>query len=239
MSNANCEKHRLWVITKYYFPEVVTTGQSLSQTAEGLTDDFDVRVLTGQPNYFAPGSPVKRSEIWNEVEIVRVWTTRFKEHLMLNRVVNNLTLGISMFWASLHKFQKGDRILVETAPLILPFTAAVASLIMGCSYTLLVGEHCQGRPVGPRSRRHSSAADKTMHIANAWLFKHAARIIVGSREMLELISASTEGSGVPIKFIRNRPDGDEPLEKGCRSQNPAEAASRANIIVEQYRAALR
>ena len=227
------------MITKCYYPAVVTTGQSLTQTAEGLTDDFDVRVLTGQPNYFAHGRPVKRSEIRNEVEIVRVWSTRFKEHLMLNRMVNNLTLGISMFWASLHKLKKGDRVLVETAPLILSFTAAAASLIMGGSYTLLVRDQCQGRLVDLRSLRHSSIAVGTMHIANAWLFKHTARIIVGSREMLELISAKTEGSGVPIKLIQGRPDGEERLEQAGRSQNPAESASSPSVTVEQYRAALR
>lgn len=212
------KKQRLWVVTECYYPEVVSTGQYLTQTAEGLADRFDVKVICGQPNYLSRGTRAPRNETHKGVEIFRVWSTLLNKNVVAYRVVNMITLGLSMFWRSLCEFRPGDKVLVVTAPPNLPFSAAIAGLIRGSSYTLLIHDYYPDQLVALGKLRANSFAVKTMHFANSWLFKHAARIVVVGRDMAELVAARTGGLDVPISTIPNWGDVDE-IKPAERSAN--------------------
>jgi colanic acid biosynthesis glycosyl transferase WcaI len=218
MSSEHREKPRLWVVTECYYPEVVSTGQYLTQIAEGLAKEFDVKVICGQPNYLSRGTRASRQEARKGVEIFRVWSTLLDKNVVLKRVVNMLTLGLSMFWRSLRNFRRGDRVLVVTAPPNLPFTTAVASLIRGASYSLLIHDLYPDQLVALGKLKQNSITVKAMHAANSWLFKHAARIIVVGRDMAELVSARTNGGGGMVKTIPNWADTEE-IGPATRSEN--------------------
>jgi glycosyltransferase involved in cell wall biosynthesis len=203
------EKPKLWVITECYYPEVVSTGQYLTQTAEGLTDQFDVNVICGQPNYLSRGLRAPAEEHRNGVNIFRVWSTLLNKNVVIFRVINMLTLGAAMFWRSLRKLSKGDKILVVTAPPNLPFTTAVASLLKGASYTLLIHDYYPDQLVALGKFGSNSLVVKAMHRANSWLFKHAAKIIVVGRDMAELVASRADGLDVPISTIPNWADIDD------------------------------
>ncbi|HEY0659489.1 MAG TPA: hypothetical protein VGD05_13490, partial [Pyrinomonadaceae bacterium] len=64
-------KKTLWVVTELYYPEETSTGYYLTRIAEGLTDDYEVKVLCGQPNYSARGVRAPKREIHKQVEIFR------------------------------------------------------------------------------------------------------------------------------------------------------------------------
>lgn len=203
------EKQRLWVVTECYFPEVVSTGQYLTQLAEGLTDSFDVKVICGQPNYLARGTRAVNREVRNGVEIFRVWSALFDKNVIANRVVNMLTLGLSIFLRSLRSFRKGDKVLVVTAPPNLPFTIAIASLLKGSAYTLLIHDYYPDQLVALGKFRSNSLIVRLMHFANSWLFKYTTRIIVVGRDMADLVGARIHGLDVPISVIPNWGDVDE------------------------------
>ena len=38
-------KDRLWVVSELYYPEETSTGYYLTKIAEGLTDDFELRLF--------------------------------------------------------------------------------------------------------------------------------------------------------------------------------------------------
>ncbi len=124
---------RLWVVTEVYYPEEISTGYYLTSIAEGLTGELDVGVLCGQPNYAARGTKAAKHEWRHGVEIFRAASTTFDKNIIPFRVINMLTLGISMFVRSMFLFREGDRILVVTAPPSLPFTTALAALLKGSS----------------------------------------------------------------------------------------------------------
>ena len=202
-------------MTECYYPEVVSTGQYLTQLAEGLTDSFDVKVICGQPNYLSRGTRAAGHESRNGVEIYRVWSTLLDKNVIINRLINMITLGVSMFYRSLRAFRRGDRILVVTAPPNLPFTTAVASLFNGAAYTLLLHDYYPDQLVALGTVRPNSLFVRAMHFANSWLFKHAARIVVVGRDMAELVASRTQGLEVRIATIPNWADIDEirPSEK--------------------------
>jgi len=196
----------LWVVTEVYYPEEISTGYYLTSIAEGLAAEFQVRVLCGQPNYGSRGVVAAKHEFRNGVEIFRAASTRLDKDVILYRMVNMLTLGASMFLRSLLLFKDGDRVLVVTAPPSLPFTTALAALVKGSGYTLLLHDSYPEILVAVGKLRKKSFFAGFVNLFNRWLYKNALKIIVIGRDMSELMESKTRGLDIPIATIPNWAD---------------------------------
>lgn len=208
MSSESNENERsghqtLWVISEPYYPEETSTGYYLTRIAEGLADNFKVKVMCGQPNYSARDTNAPKHEIHRNVEIFRAAGTRLNKNVILWRVINMATLGTSIFFRALFNFRKGDKILVVTTPPSLPFIAAIASLKCGASYTLLIHDNYPEILVAAGKTNDKSLVTKLMDFCNRWLYKYAAKIVVVGRDMQELVAAKTAGLDVPVVTIPN------------------------------------
>lgn len=196
-------KNTLWVVTELYYPEETSTGYYLTRIAEGLTEDFDVKVLCGQPNYSGRGIRAPKKETHENVEIFRAFGTTLDKNVILFRLINMLTLSFSIFWKALFNFQKGDRVLVVTTPPSLPFITALAALLRGGSYVLLIHDNYPEILIAVGKSKENSFFVKTLDFFNRWLYKYAAKIIVVGRDMRELVEKKTRGLDIPIAYIPN------------------------------------
>src|SRR5438445_4020894 len=131
-------QNTLWILTEVYYPEDISTGYYLTSIAEGLAASRHVKVITGQPKHMSRGQRAPKREMRNGVEIMRSWGTTLDKNTFVFRLMNMLTIGISIFVRSLRHFKNGDQVLVVTAPPSLPVTTALAALFRGASYTILV-----------------------------------------------------------------------------------------------------
>lgn len=202
-ASLNNKKKRLWVVTELYYPEETSTGYYLTRIAEGLAGDFDVKVICGQPNYSARGAVAPKRQVHNGVEIFRTFGTTLDKNVILFRLINMLTLGLSTFFKALTNFGKGDRVLVVTTPPSMPFITALASLIRGASHILLIHDNYPEILVAVEKTRGNSFFVKTLNYFNRWLYKYAAKIIVVGRDMKELVGKKTAGLDIPIVTIPN------------------------------------
>jgi glycosyltransferase involved in cell wall biosynthesis len=197
------KKKRLWVISEPYYPEETSTGYYLTRIAEGLAEDFDVKVLCGQPTYSARGTVAPKYEVHEGVEIFRVSGTTLDKNVIPFRLINMLTLGLSVLLNALRRLHAGDRILVVTTPPSMPFVVALAAMARGASYTLLIHDNYPEILVATNKAKPNSLVVKIMAFANRWLYKHAAKIIVVGRDMLTLLERKTAGLDIPIVTIPN------------------------------------
>ncbi|MGI8813673.1 MAG: glycosyltransferase family 4 protein, partial [Pyrinomonadaceae bacterium] len=197
------ETARLWVLTEPYYPEETSTGYYLTRIAEGLAEDIPVSVICGQPNYSARGHIAPPRETHKNVDIYRAGGTRLDKNVIVFRLVNMLTNGIAIFAKALQKFRNGDRVLVVTTPPSLPFVAAVASLVRGASYTLLIHDNYPEILIAAKKTHPNSAIVRVNHFLNRWLYKYAARIVVVGRDMEHLVGKKAAGLDVPITTITN------------------------------------
>lgn len=197
------EKKTLWVVTELYYPEETSTGYYLTRTAEGLADDFEVKVLCGQPNYSARGQRAPKHEHHKNVEIFRAYGTTLDKNVIFFRLINMLTLSFSIFWKALRKFKKGEQVLVVTTPPSLPFITAFASLLKGSQYILLIHDNYPEILVAVNKAKENSFLVKFLNFCNRWLYKYAAKIIVVGRDMKVLVEKKTEGLDIPIEIIPN------------------------------------
>lgn len=208
----------LWVMTELYFPEETSTGFYMTRIAEGLAPDLDVKVICGQPNYSARGERAPARETKNGVNIFRVWGTTFNKNIIFLRLLNMLTLGLSMFWKAIRCFRSGDRVLVVTTPPSLPFLTAVAALIRGAGYTLLIHDKYPELAFAAEKLREGTHFAGILEFLNRWLYKSATRIIVVGRDMELLIKRKTEGLDIPVAYIPNWAELDQ-VEPAIRSEN--------------------
>lgn len=203
MSSEIKTRNRLWVISELYYPEETSTGYYLTRIAEGLTEKFDVKAIGGQPNYSARGVIAPKREVRNGVEIFRVAGTTLDKNIVLFRLINMVTLGISVFFTAERRFRAGDRVLVVTNPPTMPFVIAIASLIRGAAYTLLIHDNYPEILIAAGKVKEKSLVVSLSAYFNRWLYKYAAGIIVVGRDMFELVKRKTDGLEVPIAVIPN------------------------------------
>jgi glycosyltransferase involved in cell wall biosynthesis len=196
----------LWVLTEVYYPEEISTGYYLTAIAEGLTETNRVKVLTGQPKHMARGLKAAKRELRNGVEIIRCWGTTFDKNVFVFRLINMLTIGISIFLRSLIHFRRSDKVLVVTAPPSLPVTTALASLVKGASFTLLVQDSYPEILIAVGRLKRDSAFAGFIDFVNRWVYKYASKIIVMGRDMKELFERKTAGLDVPVVAIPNWAD---------------------------------
>ncbi|MBX3292593.1 MAG: glycosyltransferase family 4 protein [Acidobacteria bacterium] len=209
---------RMWLVSEVYYPEEISTGYYLTAIAEGIAADHPVSVLTGQPKHMARGVKAPKRETRNQVEIYRVWCTTFDKNFLVLRLINMFTVGVSMFVRSLFLFQKGDRILVCTAPPSLPFTTTAAALIKGSAVTVLVQDSYPEILEAVGTIKKGSLISRCIDMVNRWVFKYAAGIIVMGRDMQRSFEKKAEGLDPRIFYIPNWADLDE-IEPRLRSQN--------------------
>jgi glycosyltransferase involved in cell wall biosynthesis len=197
------KKEILWVVTELYYPEETSTGYYLTRIAEGLADEFEVKVLCGQPNYSARGTRAPKREIHKNVEIFRAYGTTLDKNIILFRLINMLTLSLSIFFKAIFQFKKGEQILVVTTPPSLPFITAFASLLRGAKYVLLIHDNYPEILIAAGKAKPDSFFVNALSYCNRWLYKYASKIIVVGRDMKELVGEKTFGLDIPIETIPN------------------------------------
>jgi len=197
------DKLRLWVVSEVYYPEETSTGYYMTAIAEGLSYKFDVKVLCGQPNYLARGVRAPKGEHRRNTEIIRVSGTTLNKNVLLFRLINMATHGLSMFGQAVRRFRRPDRVLVVTTPPSMPFVVAFASLLKGSIYTLLIHDCYPEQAIATGILKKGSLIVRLNEFLNRWLYKYAARIIVVGRDMKELIDRKTNGLDITVEVIPN------------------------------------
>jgi colanic acid biosynthesis glycosyl transferase WcaI len=115
-------KPRLLVLNQYYWPGVEATAQLLTELCEALTEDLDVKVVTGQLH--GQEEEPHRS-VRNGVEIVRVPSTSFERSKLFARASNYATYLTSALLRGLGG-RRPDVVLCMTDP---PIVANVALVV--------------------------------------------------------------------------------------------------------------
>ena len=216
---ATTHENTLWVLAEVYYPEEISTGYYLTAVAEGIAASRKVRVITGQPKHMSRGMRVSKREVRNGVEIFRACGTTLDKNIMLFRLINMVTIGLSMFFYSVRHFRKGDRVLVCTAPPSLPVTTTLATLLKGAGLTLLVQDSYPEILIAVGSANPNSSFVNFVSFVNRWVYKYATNIVVMGRDMNELFQKKTEGLDVPVVTIPNWADL-ESIHPTPRYENP-------------------
>jgi glycosyltransferase involved in cell wall biosynthesis len=211
-------RQRVWIISELYYPELTSTGYFLTGIAEGLASASDVRVLCGQPSYWARGVRAASQEMLNGVDVHRCWATRFDKNKAYCRLLNLFTISVTVFSAALFGFRRHDIAIVVTNPPLLPYLIAVACRLKNARFVLLVHDVYPEVFMRLRILDPESVFARFMNRASRRLYRSANRIIVLGRDMQDLVSRKLEHQAEKVIIATNWGDTDL-----LRPQPPSES----------------
>lgn len=116
-------KKKLLVYAHYFYPDVASTGQILTELTDGLKDTFDITVLCVVPSYSGKVDEIYKKqriykEIMNGINIVRVRVPEFEKNNKLSRIKNLLAYFLNSIIATF-KLEKQDYIFAVSQPPVL------------------------------------------------------------------------------------------------------------------------
>src|SRR3989338_7494529 len=212
-------KKRIWVVSELYYPEQSATGYYLTNIAEGLATDMEVHVLCGQPTYSSRGISAAVLEVRNGVHVRRCNSTTFDKNLLVGRVVNVVTITVSIFLQALLRFRPGDRVLVVTNPPTLPFLVSLACRVLNAECVLLIHDVFPEALVGTGIVRSGSLVNRIFHWLNDRLYHSVVHIVVIGRDMKGLVQGKLKGATPAVSVIPNWADVEQVVPT-ARGGNP-------------------
>lgn len=202
-------KARLWVVSELYYPEQTGTGYFITRIGEGLAEDYDVRVVCGQPSYSERGMKAPAREERNGTRIHRLWATKFDKDRLFLRTINAVTLTVAVLFFCLLRFRRGDRVLAVTNPPTVPIVVGLAARLHRCRTILLVHDVYPELLAAAGMLKPDSLRYRVLNRLFFRTYRFFDRIVVIGRDMAELISTKMGGDDARIDIIPNWGDADE------------------------------
>lgn len=174
------EKPSVRILTEYFYPEEASTAQLLTELASGLTDSFDVSVVTAYPYYHDEDRDrsVPRRETHDGVDVHRVRSTRFDKDRIPLRVVNWLSFAFFVFVRLLRRGGSDDARLVLSNPPILPFVTWVLKRLRGTPYVYLIYDMYPDMPIGLGVISGDGLVARSWEAGIRMVYRDADRIVV-------------------------------------------------------------
>ena len=121
--NQNKEKKNLLIYAHYYYPDVASTGQILTELAEGLKDSFNITVICTVPSYDGKVARKYRTHKYfyeniNGVNIMRLRVPEFRKSFPISRIYNIVQYFFSAIVATFHT-EKIDYVYTISQPPVL------------------------------------------------------------------------------------------------------------------------
>jgi glycosyltransferase involved in cell wall biosynthesis len=225
----------IWIVSELYYPELTSTGYFLTGIAEGLADNYDVSVLCGQPSYWARGVRAPIREVRNRVDVQRCWATTLDKNKIVFKIVNLVTITLSIFAAALLRFRRGDIVIVVTNPPLLPYFVALACRLRGGRLVLLVHDVYPDIFIRLGILTPRSIFVQFLAHASRLLFNSADRILVLGRDMQTLVANKLTSRRDRVAIATNWAS-TEIISPQPRSKNRLldTLQLRSNFVVQYY-----
>lgn len=192
-------KPKLLILCQVFYPELVSTGQTLTELCEVLVDlGVEVEVVAGPITIMDRISKIPRYIEYHGMKIKRVWGTRLPKLNLLGRIINQTTYACSVFLHLL--FDKSKQpILVLTNPPFLAGTCAILKWFgIGKPYIYLIFDVYPDTAINLGLLNENSLIAKGWNKLNTFIFKQAESIIVIGRCMQEVIERKIERYKIDI-----------------------------------------
>ena len=205
-------KPRLTIVCENYWPEVASTGQLITDLAEGLSSDFAVEVLTAQPRYHGSHARRPSRESRNGVTIRRLRATGFNKSSRLGRLTNWLTFFASACVAVAMRWRHRTYLFVTNPPTA-PWAGVIARLLRQRTFVLVYDLYPDlAEAVGAVAP--GGVVARTFDAINRYSFRRTDGIVAVGRDMETRLKEKL-GQGVRIEVIPNWADSEiiSPREK--------------------------
>ena len=200
-------KKSLLMYTNYFYPEVATTGQILTELAEGLSETFDVTVVCEVPSYAMPLEDKYKTqkyyfEEYKGLKVVRVRVPEVNKQSKKSRIKYILSYFFNCIGAT-RKLGKFDLVFTVTQPPVLGgILGVIGKRITGGKLMYQIMDFNPEQTIAVKY-----AGNKLVLNAMMWWDKRSCRksdiVVTLGRDMQETLFKRFEGKNVPNNVVIN------------------------------------
>ncbi len=200
-------KKSLLMYTNYFYPEVATTGQILTELAEGLSETFDVTVVCEVPSYAMPLEDKYKTqkyyfEEYKGLKVVRVRVPEVNKQSKKSRIKYILSYFFNCIGAT-RKLGKFDLVFTVTQPPVLGgILGVIGKRITGGKLMYQIMDFNPEQTIAVKY-----AGNKLVLSAMMWWDKRSCRksdiVVTLGRDMQETLFKRFEGKNVPNNVVIN------------------------------------
>jgi len=198
---------KLLMYTNYFYPEVATTGQILTELAEGLSETFDVTVVCEVPSYAMPLEDKYKIhkyyfEEYKGMKVVRVRVPEVNKQSKISRVKYILSYFFNCIGAT-RKLGKFDLVFTVTQPPVLGgILGTIGKKLTGGKLMYQIMDFNPEQTIAV-----NYAGNKLVLNAMMWWDKRSCRksdvVVTLGRDMQETLVKRFEGEKIPHNVVIN------------------------------------
>ncbi len=175
------------ILCQLFYPELVSTGQTLTELSEELTDlGVKVTVICGPPTIASYSCNETRIN-YKGIEIRRVWGTRLPKLNTFGKLVNLISYAVSCTLSVLFSRDRSP-LLIVTNPPFLGLVGLLAKWLRGRRYIFLVFDVYPDAAVNGGMISRGGLIERVWNSFNRAVYRNAAHVIVLGKKMAELIA---------------------------------------------------
>jgi glycosyltransferase involved in cell wall biosynthesis len=219
ISKTEIIKPRLLVLCQLFYPELVSTGQTLTELCEELAvRGVDVEVICGPATVIDRKKKIPKHINYKGIKIKRVWGTRFPKLNLFGRIINQITYAFSVLF-SLLRDKSRRPILVLTNPPFLAFICALLRRLGSKPYIYLVFDVYPETATRLGLVKEKALIVKLWNLLNRFTFKHADKVIAIGRCMQELLMEKFGNLNNKLEIVHVWSD-DKLIQSSAQKPNP-------------------
>lgn len=224
----------LWFISEIYYPDETSTGFVVTRLAEAAAANRPVKALCGLPRYDRRGSSVARSETRNGVAIRRCHGTTFSKNSLFGRLLNTVTITLSIAARATWEIRANDTVVVTTNPPVLPFLIALIARARGARTLLMIHDVFPEALIAAGMIRRTSLSARILAGLGARLYQRVDAIAVCGRDMADIVSARAADPQPLLGLVRNWADTELIAPTGRRDNPLLRELGLGDRFVVQY-----
>lgn len=182
------DKKNLLIYAHYYYPDVASTGQILTELAEGLKDTFHTTVICTVPSYTGKISQYYRKHKYyfeniNGVNVLRIRVPEFRKNFTPSRIYNILSYFLSAI-AATFRVERQDYIFTISQPPILGGMLGVIGKWVKKAKLIYNIQDFNPEQVQAVDFSHNKLVLGTMMMLDKYSCRQAQKVIVVGRDMI-------------------------------------------------------
>lgn len=202
------KKKKLLMYAHYYHPDVASTGQILTELAEGLKDTFDVTVICTVPSYTGKiNSKYKQKKYFfeeiNGIKVVRIRVPEFSKSNKKSRIVNIISYFFGAISATI-KVESQDYIFsISQPPIIGGVLGFIGKKLKKANYIYNIQDFNPEQTMAVGYSKNKLILNAAMAV-DKFSCRKADKVIVVGRDMQETLKKRFNNKNVPNNvFINN------------------------------------
>lgn len=185
------DKKNLLIYAHYYYPDVASTGQILTELAEGLKDTFHTTVICTVPSYTGKISQYYRKHKYyfeniNGVNVLRIRVPEFRKNFTPSRIYNIFSYFISAVFATFRVERQDYVFTISQPPILGGMLGVIGKRIKGAKLIYNIQDF-NPEQVQAVDFTHSKFILNTMMTLDKFSCRQADKIVVVGRDMIETL----------------------------------------------------